>query len=65
MRARAKTSVVITLAVTAAMGLGLTACSSKYSLADLAAAKQEMEKQTGAAAAKRQADAAFEKLDQE
>jgi putative hemolysin len=65
MRGRTKTPVVISLVVTAAMGLGLTACSSKYSLADLAAAKQEMEKQTGAAAAKRQSDAAFEKLDQE
>jgi hypothetical protein len=47
------------------LGLGLAACSPKYSLADLEAAKQEMKKQSGAIAARRQAEGAFETLDQE
>lgn len=56
---------LLALLMGATVALSVAACGPKYNLADLEAAKQERQKQAGAAAAKRQAEEAFDKLGQE
>jgi|GEM_PF-2109071 len=65
MHAKGSSRILVSSIAMGALGLGLAACSPKSSLADLEAAKQEMKKQSGSIAARRQAEGAFEKLDQE